>query len=47
MAECLGDYAIAEVTRRAADDSMNLEMPLKIKLMPTKVPITQTELDGQ
>jgi len=34
-------------TRRAADDSMNLEIPLKIKLMPTRVPITQTELDGQ
>src|SRR5262245_1809524 len=42
-----GGYAVAEVTRRTANDSMTLEMPLKIKLMPTKVPITQTELDGQ
>ncbi|MGB8342323.1 MAG: hypothetical protein WCE51_12095, partial [Chthoniobacterales bacterium] len=30
----------------AARESMNLEMPLKIRLMPTKVPMTQTELDG-
>jgi len=26
---------------------MNLEIPLKIRLMPTNVPITQAELDGQ
>ena len=26
---------------------MNLEMPLKIKLIPTRVPMTHTELDGQ
>jgi hypothetical protein len=42
-----GGYAVAEVTRRTANDSMTLEMPLKIKLMPSRVPITQTELDGQ
>src|SRR5262249_14536354 len=42
-----GGYAVAEVTRRTANESMILEMPLKIKLMPTKVPITQTEPDGQ
>ena len=33
-------------TRRIANESMNLEIPLKIRLMPTKVPMTQTELDG-
>jgi hypothetical protein len=31
---------------RTASESINLEIPLNIKLIPTKVPITQTELDG-
>ena len=50
---CLGteswldvDYAEAGVISRTASESINLEIPLKIKLIPTKVPITQTELDG-
>ena len=32
--------------RRAARENMNLKTPLKIKLMPTKVPITHAELEG-
>ena len=35
------------VWRRIANASMNLEIPLKVRLMPTNVPITQAELDGQ
>ena len=31
----------------AASESMRREMPLKIMLMPTSVPMTQTELAGQ
>ena len=42
-----GDYSGAGVRRRTAKESMKREMPLKIKLTPISVPITQTELDGQ
>src|SRR6266446_1729966 len=39
-------YAALGISLRAATESINLEIPLNIRLMPTSVPITQTELDG-
>jgi len=40
------DDSEARLAARTASESINLEIPLNIKLIPTKVPITQTELDG-
>ena len=40
------DYAAAGLVSRTANESITREIPLKIKLIPTKVPMTQTELDG-
>jgi hypothetical protein len=39
-------YAALGISLRAAIESINLERPLNIRLMPTSVPITQTELEG-
>ena len=41
------NQAAAGAVCRAANESMILEMPLKIRLIPIRVPITQTELEGQ
>ncbi len=39
-------YAALGISLRAATESITLERPLNIRLMPTSVPITQTELEG-
>ena len=39
-------YATLGISLRAATESINLERPLNIRLMPTSVPITQTGARG-
>jgi hypothetical protein len=41
-----GDYAVAATALPNAKDKITRDTPLRIMLTPTKVPISQAELDG-
>src|SRR6266853_1844973 len=43
---CSEDYAEAGLVSRTANESINREIPLNIRLIPTKVPTTQTAEPG-